>query len=84
MTSFTPGGNIEDAVTFLTHMGPASSVISNSDVDDTIKSGIITDLRAELFSHDTGVGVSLGAATWIATAPSTEVRTGRDRSEPPR
>ena len=67
-TSFTVGSNLDEAVSFLMQMGPASGAIAQSDADDAIKSKIATDLRDVLVPYDTEVGVTMGAATWVVTA----------------
>jgi SAM-dependent methyltransferase len=67
-TSFTVGSNLDEAVSFLTQMGPASGAIAQSDADEATKSNIAHDLRDVLVPYDTGVGVTMGAATLIVTA----------------
>lgn len=67
-TVFTVGGSVDEAVAFLTQMGPASGAIAQSDADDTIKSRIATDLRHALVPCDTGLGVAMNSATWVVTA----------------
>lgn len=65
---FNIGADLDEAVTFLTHIGPASSAIEASDVDDTKRARIVTELRDTLAPYKTEHGVILGAATWIVTA----------------
>lgn len=65
---FTVGANLDQAVAFLTQMGPAGGAIARSGADDTIKSRIAADLRDVIAPNDTELGVAVGAATWIVTA----------------
>ena len=67
-TSLTVGSNLDEAVSFLTQMGPAAGAIAQSDADEALKSKIAADLRDVLVPYDTGVGVTMGAATWVVTA----------------
>ncbi len=67
-TPFAVGGSVDEAVAFLTQMGPASGAISGSGADDTIKSRIAADLREALVPYDTGLGVAMNSATWVVTA----------------
>lgn len=65
---FTVGGNLDEAVAFLTQMGPASGVITRAEADDATRSRIAADLRDALAPYETGQGVALGSATWIVSA----------------
>lgn len=65
---FTIGHTIDQAVDFLTQMGPASGAIAKSDTSDRIKSEITADLRNTLSDFSHAESVTLGAATWIVTA----------------
>jgi len=67
-TKFTVGENIEDAMTFLSNIGPASSVLDDPEIDNVIKQHITSELRETLASYKTLNGVQLDAATWIVTA----------------
>lgn len=67
-TSFTVGSNLAEAVSFLMQMGPASAAIAQADADESVKSKIAADLCEMLAPHNTGVGVTMGAATLIVTA----------------
>lgn len=65
---FNVGKNVDEAAFFLTQMGPASGVISDSKVDDITRERIYIELRDELGAYQTPQGVELNAATWIVTA----------------
>ncbi len=67
-TSFTVGSNLAEAVSFLMQLGPASAAIAQADVGERVKSKIAADLREMLVPYDTGVDVTMGAATLIVTA----------------
>jgi len=67
-TPFKVGGNLDEAVEFLTQMGPASGAIAQSDADEATKSRIAADMREALTPYDTGQGAVIGAATWVVTA----------------
>jgi len=67
-TPFTVGNTLDEAVSFLMQMGPASGAVTQSDANEATKSKIATDLRETLIAYDTGVGVTMGAATLIVTA----------------
>ncbi|MFV2031604.1 MAG: class I SAM-dependent methyltransferase [Gammaproteobacteria bacterium] len=67
-TGFKVGPDLDEAVSFLTVMGPASAVIDEPEVDDMTRSKIIEELRDTLAPYETTPGVELGAATWIVTA----------------
>ena len=68
ITKFNIGANLEEAVTFLTHMGPASSVIESIDLDSKIRAQIVADLFKVIAPYETDDGVNLEAATWVVTA----------------
>lgn len=67
-TTFNVGKNIDEAVTFLTHIGPASSIFEDSDIDELDKINFTTELQDKLMFYKNEKGVELGAATWIVTA----------------
>jgi len=67
-TQFNIGADIDEAVTFLTHMGPASCVIESLEFSSATRGHIITDLFEAIAPYETEDGVNLGAATWIVTA----------------
>jgi len=67
-TSLNVGANLEEAVTFLTQIGPSSSIVESTDIGDDTRSRIKEDLRDALVPYITEQGVELGAATWIVTA----------------
>lgn len=67
-TGFNVGANLNEAVSFLTQMGPASGVIDKPDVDDMTRARIVAELRDTIAPYETEHGVILGAATWIVTA----------------
>jgi SAM-dependent methyltransferase len=67
-TPFTIGRNLDEAVAFLTQMGPASGAIAQSGASDMLKATIAADLCEALAPYDTGAGVAMDAATWIVTA----------------
>ncbi len=67
-TPFKVGGTLDEAVEFLTQMGPASGAIAQSDADEETRSRIAADMRDALTPYDTGQGAVIGAATWIVTA----------------
>jgi len=67
-TAFSVGDSVDEAVAFLMQMGPASSAIAQSGVDDTVKSKIAADLRDALNPPDAAAGVTMGSATWVVTA----------------
>lgn len=67
-TTFNVGASLDEAVTFLTHIGPASSAIGSPDVDDTSRTRTVAELRNTLASYKTVNGVELEAATWVVTA----------------
>lgn len=65
---FNIGGDIDEAMAFLTRMGPASGIISQAGVDELTRLRIISELRDALESYTTSQGVIMGAACWIITA----------------
>jgi len=65
---FSVGSNVDQAIDFLTNMGPACGAISQPNVSDTDKSRINAELRERLMPCETEHGITLGAATWIVTA----------------
>jgi ubiquinone/menaquinone biosynthesis C-methylase UbiE len=67
-TKFNVGENLDEAITFLSHLGPASAVIEAPDLDSVIKNHIIADLRNELVLNQSSNGIELDSATWIFTA----------------
>jgi len=67
-TKFNVGKNLDEAIEFLSHLGPASSVLDDPKINDEIKSNIIKELRNTLALYQTSQGVELDAATWIFTA----------------
>jgi SAM-dependent methyltransferase len=71
-TPFTIGANLDEAVAFLTQMGPASGAMAQSGASDMLKATIAADLSEALAPYDTGAGVAMGAATWIVTADNAE------------
>jgi len=70
-TKINIGKNLEEAQTFLTHIGPAGIVLDNPDIDSEKQTSFIADLHNTLKSHQTEKGVNLGAATWLVTAHNT-------------
>lgn len=66
--TFNVGKNINEAVTFLSQIGPTSSAFDNPEVDEIIKDLISTELHDKLVIFETKDGVELSAATWIVTA----------------
>jgi len=67
-TKITVGENLDEAIILLSHLGPASSVIENPDLDGEIKNRILNDLRNALEFYKSLQGIELDAATWIFTA----------------
>jgi SAM-dependent methyltransferase len=67
-TMFNVGTNLEEAITFLMNIGPASAAIEASEVDDNTRLKIINELRNKIIPYKTSYGVELGAAAWIVTA----------------
>jgi len=66
--TFNVGENINEAVKFLSSIGPASSAIAAPEVDDVTRSRFISALHDFLAIHMTVDGIKLDAATWIVTA----------------
>jgi len=71
-TQFNIGADLDEAVTFLTHLGPASGVIESLEFSSATRGHIITDLFETMAPYETEDGVNLKAATWIVTAKSNE------------
>jgi len=72
-TPFTVGTNVDEAVEFLTQLGPAGGAIFQSGTDEASKTHIAADLRKALEPFLTERGVVLGAATWIVTATNSGI-----------
>lgn len=68
---FLVGASLDEAVTFLTHIGPASAAIDAPNIDEKTRMRITTDLRDVLVPHITENGVQLRAVTWIVSAHNT-------------
>lgn len=68
LAPFKVGADIDEAVTFLTSIGPASAELAMPDVNESTRMVIADQLRETLRHHQTSQGVELGAATWVATA----------------
>lgn len=62
------GSDIDDAIAYLTHIGPAGTVLNNSDIDSETQARFTKELGLTLESFKTCHGVEIGAATWIVTA----------------
>jgi SAM-dependent methyltransferase len=62
------GKSLDEAQAFLTHIGPAGSILENPEIDSEVRMRFIEDLHNTLKAHQTEKGVSLGAATWLVTA----------------
>ncbi|NOX96382.1 MAG: class I SAM-dependent methyltransferase [Alphaproteobacteria bacterium] len=71
-TPFTIGENLDEAVAFLTQMGPASGAIAQSSASDMLKATITSDLREALVPYDTGSGITMDSATWVVIANKAE------------
>jgi len=67
-TPFTVGNTLDEAVAFLMQMGPASGAIAQSDANEATKSKIARNLHDTLTAYDTGIGVTMSAATLVVTA----------------
>ncbi len=65
---FNVGADLDEAMNFLTHIGPASSATKATDVGEITRSRITSQLRTTLVPYETEHGVRLGAAAWIITA----------------
>jgi len=67
-TKINIGVDLDEALTFLTHIGPAGTVLNNHDLDSKTRANFTENLRTTLEAYQTSRGVELGAATWIVTA----------------
>jgi len=67
-TKFNIGCDLDEAITFVSRIGPASSVIVDPGIDSTTKNRINDDLRNTFSLHRTRHGVELDSATWVVTA----------------
>ncbi len=67
-TEMNIGKNLDEAQIFLTHIGPAGTVLDNPEIDANTRTRFAADLRITLKSYQTNQGVKLGAATWLVTA----------------
>jgi len=67
-TKLNVGNSIEEAIAFLSNLGPASGVFGNPDIDIDTKNHILNDLRKELNHNQSTEGVELNASTWIVNA----------------
>lgn len=65
---FNVGSDLDEAMNFLTRIGPAGTAIEAADVNDITRARITTKLRATLAPCEMEHGVLLGAAAWIVTA----------------
>jgi len=66
--TFNVGKNLDEAVKFLSSIGPASVAIGAPEVDDVTRHSFISALHDFLGAHLTADGIKLNAATWIVTA----------------
>ena len=71
-TTFNIGKNINEAVTFLSQIGPASSAFEDPNVSVITKKMITTELHDKLVFYEKNNGVELGAAAWVVTAQTGE------------
>jgi len=62
------GVDLNEALRFMTHIGPAGSVLDNSDIDSKTQAKFTNDLCAALEAYQTNQGIELGSAMWIVTA----------------
>lgn len=62
------GADMSEAMEFMTHIGPAGSVLDNSDIDSKTQVKFTNDLYAALQEYQTKQGIELGSAMWIVTA----------------
>jgi SAM-dependent methyltransferase len=62
------GVNTDEALKFLTHIGPAGKILDDPEIDIAIQARFDAELRSVLSSRLTNQGVELGAATWIVSA----------------
>ncbi|WP_172597700.1 class I SAM-dependent methyltransferase [Sulfuriflexus mobilis] len=67
-TMFNVGRSLDEAVTFLSNIGPASNAIEAANMDEISKARFLAELRTTLVPYKTLRGVELGAATWVVTA----------------
>ncbi len=65
---FTVGRDVDEAVLFLTQMGPAGTAIAQSEADEALKSHIAEELREFALQYVTDNGVKMGSSTWIVSA----------------
>jgi len=65
---FTIGKNIEEALIFISKIGPVSTLLNDPELNNEIKNNITRDLRHAIAPFETSQGVQLGASTWIVTA----------------
>jgi len=70
-TKIKIGETLDEAQTFLTHIGPAGTVLDNPEIKSETRVRFIEDLHNTLKSYQTDKGVELGAATWLVTARNT-------------
>ena len=62
------GADLDEALRFMTHVGPAGSVLDNSEIDGKTKAKFTNDLCVALEAYQTNQGIELGSAMWIVTA----------------
>jgi len=67
-TPFKVGGDPDEAVKFLTQLGPAYAAITKADPDDMTLFRITKELRNKLKAHDTEQGVFMDSTAWIVSA----------------
>lgn len=67
-TKINIGVDLDEALNFLKHIGPAGTVLNDPDIDSKTRENFCTDLRQRLEPYQTKQGVALGASTWIVTA----------------
>jgi len=67
-TLFNVGADIEEAVTFLTNIGPTCAAIEAAEAGDVARQRIMDELRYLIASYKTEQGIELGAAAWVVTA----------------
>lgn len=68
ITKIHIGKNLDEAQTFLTHIGPAGTILDNPEIDSEVRKRFIADLHNTLKAHQTEKGIRLDAATWLVTA----------------
>jgi len=66
--TFNVGENLDEAVKFLSSIGPASVAMGAPEVDDVTRHRFNSALHDFLGTHLTADGIKLNAATWIVTA----------------